>query len=220
MKNRLSEIYEAASNLFINKGYSRTQMKDIAKDINLSTGMLYMYFTGKKDLLNFTLKATIEPNILNALTEFPIDGKQLEDIESEIRGTLQLHAESFSRGFDENKLKFEEMLSYTFDLISQYGKGLLIIEKNPDDVGQIFKDYIKYRETFFDQMLKYIKYYQSQGSCRKLEYPESSTILIIETISWWAMHLRNDTFSPQKNISVEEAKAVCLDNLVNAYKIS
>jgi len=40
-------IFDAASQLFINKGYARAQMKDIAKEIGLSTGMLYVYFTGK-----------------------------------------------------------------------------------------------------------------------------------------------------------------------------
>ena len=34
MENRLQTIYEAASSLFINKGYIRTQMKDIAKAVS------------------------------------------------------------------------------------------------------------------------------------------------------------------------------------------
>lgn len=65
MENRLQTIYEAASSLFINKGYMRTQMKDIAKEIGLSTGMLYVYFKGKKDILDFILKCTIDLSLIH-----------------------------------------------------------------------------------------------------------------------------------------------------------
>ncbi|MDF2987212.1 MAG: transcriptional regulator, partial [Eubacterium sp.] len=61
MENRMKLIFDAASYLFINKGYARTQIKDIAKEIGLSTGMLYVYFTGKRDILSFILKGTIDP---------------------------------------------------------------------------------------------------------------------------------------------------------------
>ena len=220
MKNRLEEIYLSASKLFINKGYSRTQMKDIAKDIGLSTGMLYIYFTSKKDVLSFTLKATVDPSFMNHEYELPLNSEVFIDLNKEIKDTLDLQQKEFSEilknGVDSNS--FEKILSNAFDIIAKYGKGILIIENNPDDIKKIWEYYHEYRRQFFVQMLEYINILQKEGYCRKMKYVEYSTQLIIETLSWWGMHVMNKAYAVQPNIDIKVAKEVCLDNLLTAYE--
>lgn len=219
MENRLPLIFNAASHLFINKGYSRTQIKDIAKEIGLSTGMLYVYFTGKRDILNFILKGTIDPAFITREFELPIRSEIFAALDNEIMEAFENNTKQFGaylNGIADYPL--EQMLSDAFDIISKYGVGCLVLEKNPDDLGKLAEYYKEYRRKFYDQVLAYVKLYMERGIFRKVEYPKYCTRLIIETMAWWGMHIMNDAFELQKDLSFDTAKKVCMDNLLYAYK--
>ena len=100
MENRMNLIYDTASHLFINKGYARTQMKDIAKEIGLSTGMLYVYFTGKRDILNFILKGTIDRAFIAQDFELPIRSEIFAALDHEIMNAFDENTKAFSSHLD------------------------------------------------------------------------------------------------------------------------
>lgn len=218
MVNRMNLIFDAASQLFINKGYARTQMRDIAKVIGLSTGMLYVYFTGKRDILSFLLKGTIDPAFVTQEFELPIRSDLFYSLDNEIMEAFEQNTKDFSAHLDDiTNYPLEQMLSDAFDVISKYGIGCLLIEKNPDDFGKLTGYYKEYRQKFYHQVLSYITKYMETGMFRQVEYPQYVTRLIIETLSWWGMHITNDAFETQRNIPVATAKSICMDNLLHAY---
>jgi transcriptional regulator, tetR family len=67
-------------------------------------------------------------------------------------------------------------------------------------------------------MTEYVVKFMEKGIIRQLKHPELTTILIIETLSWWTMDMRYTSFETL-NIPTELAKEVCLDNIISAYKI-
>lgn len=219
MENRMKLIYDAASNLFINKGYARTQMKDIAKEIGLSTGMLYVYFTGKRDILNFILKGTIDPAFITQEFELPVRSNQFDSLDHEIMRAFEENTKAFSAQLENiEQYPLEQMLIDAFDVISKYGIGCLLIEKNPDDLESLTAFYQQYRKDFKDHVLSYITKYMQSGTFRQVDHPQYTTQLIIETLSWWGMHIRNDAYEIHKDIPIETARAVCMDNLLHAYQ--
>lgn len=219
MENRLKTIYAAASFLFINKGYMRTQMKDIAKEIGLSTGMLYVYFKGKKEILDFILKCTIDPSFIERDFQYPINEQLFVVLPDEIVAVLNENHQRFREPLLKQAAgySFEQMLSDAFDTIAQYGTGCLVLEKNINDVGELGGYYQNYRKEFFDDILSYLNLYLSKGEIREVKYPEMTAQQIIETLAWWGMHVQNDAFETQKDIPRAIAKEVCLDNLIHAY---
>ncbi len=219
MENRMRSIFDAASHLFINKGYARTQIKDIAKEIGLSTGMLYVYFTGKRDILNFILKGTIDQAFITQEFELPIRSELFDSLDNEIINAFEENTKAFSSHLDNiTEYPLEQMLSDAFEVISKYGIGCLLIEKNPDDLRKLTAYYKEYRKKFYGQVLSYITQYMQTGTFRQVEHPQYITRLIIETLSWWGMHITNDAYEIQKDIPIETAKAVCMDNLLHAYQ--
>ena len=220
MENRMRMrlIFDAASRLFINKGYARTQIKDIAKEIRLSTGMLYVYFKGKREILNFILKGTIEPAFITQEFEFPISSNLFKTLDNEVITAFKQNEALFSSHIDNvADYPVEYMFSDAFDLISKYGIGCLLIEKNPDDLGKLTSYYKVYRQDFYKQVLSYITKYMQNGTFRLVEHPRYVAHVIIETLSWWGMHITNDAYEIQTELSTELAKTVCLDNLLHAY---
>ncbi|WP_413926828.1 TetR/AcrR family transcriptional regulator [Clostridioides sp. ZZV15-6598] len=46
------------------KVYAKTQINQIAKAVEVSVGTIYLNFAGKKEIMDFILKCTIEPDFL------------------------------------------------------------------------------------------------------------------------------------------------------------
>lgn len=220
MENRLQTIYRTAGSLFINRGYMRTQMKDIANQIGLSTGMLYVYFKGKKEILDFILKCTVDPSFINQEFQYPIDETRFIGLSDEIIATLNESRQRFGEPLlrQAENYPFEQMLSDAFDTITRYGTGCLVLEKNINDVGILGDAYRSYRKDFFDHMLHFVSCYLAKGELRHIKHPELVSQQIIETLAWWGMHVQNDAFETQRDIPLNVAKEVCLDNLIYAYQ--
>lgn len=70
-KFRKDEILTAAWKCFAEKGYQGTTMRDIAKKINLSTGVIYNYFKNKDEILDALMEWALksENQIFDLMTK-------------------------------------------------------------------------------------------------------------------------------------------------------
>lgn len=219
MNRRIKEITAAATRLFLQQGYAKTQISHIARAVGVSVGTIYLDFAGKKEILHLILKSTMDPRFIEREFERPITDALFVGLEDEIIALFQKSGEEFAAhlqngmaGYD-----FETLLSDAFDLLYRYAAGCLFIEKNPLDFQNLTRHYLAYRARFQETMMRYVRGFMAQGTVRPLEHPELSTTLMIELLSWWAMDVRYTSFET-KDISGDLAKQVCLDNLLTAYK--
>ncbi|MEZ4810085.1 MAG: TetR/AcrR family transcriptional regulator [Allomuricauda sp.] len=85
------EIIKGALQLFANRGYFNTSINDIAKELKISKGFLYNYFSSKEVLLNavvdFALK---EASNLNIPEEELLDLSPVEMFQTVIEGYFAL----------------------------------------------------------------------------------------------------------------------------------
>lgn len=219
MNNRIEAIADAATILFLRQGYSKTQISHIAKASGVSVGAIYLDFAGKKEIMHFILKSTIDPDFINSCFKRPITDDIFVGIEDDIVALFDRVGKDFSKHI-KNKAEdysFEELISDSFDILSQYAAGCLFIEKNYFDFNYLSEHYLKYRKAFFDTMSMYLSLFIEQGSVRPLEHLDLTCTLIIEILSWWAMDMRYTSFETC-DIPVELAKKVCMDNIISAYK--
>jgi len=77
-------IVEAADSLFVRFGYRRTSMDDIAREIGVAKGTLYLYFTSKEALF----RAVLARNITEAERLCDAAQKQGGDLSDQIFGQL------------------------------------------------------------------------------------------------------------------------------------
>jgi TetR/AcrR family fatty acid metabolism transcriptional regulator len=73
MRDRYDAILAAATRVFAEKGYSSASITDIAREADVSDGLIYKYFENKRDLLENVLKsfyeriiADLEPKVSKA----------------------------------------------------------------------------------------------------------------------------------------------------------
>lgn len=220
MTPRIQAITEAATSLFLKQGYSKTQISHIAKAVGVSVGTIYHDFVGKKEIMHYILKCTIQPEFADEMIETPISEEHFTGLEQEIVQIFEESAEVFQKPLKDQftDYSFASLMSDTFDLLSRYAAGCLFIEKNQYDFPFLAKRYKSYRKAFFSTMEAYLHAYMEKGMIRALDDVKLTTILIVETLSWWAMDIRYTSFETS-DISAEAAKRVCMDNLVSAYCI-
>lgn len=186
MTQRIQDIAEAATYLFLRQGYSKTQISHIAKAVGVSVGTIYHDFVGKKEIMHYILKCTIQPEFADKMIDTPISEENFIGLEQEIVRVLEESAEIFQKPLQNNLdgYTFKALISDTFDLFSQYAVGCLFIEKNQYDFSFLAKHYKNYRKRFLGTMSEYLKAYVEKGSIRKIEDIELTTILIVEILSW------------------------------------
>lgn len=68
VSKRRSQITTAALNLFLEKGYHATTIRDIARRSGVNQGSLYDYVKNKEDILRLLLEKTVLPS-----SEYPVD---------------------------------------------------------------------------------------------------------------------------------------------------
>lgn len=76
------ELLAKCFDLFAQKGYGSLTMRQIAKEIGVSTGTIYHYFASKEELFTQLVEEITEQDILSANDE--IENQNLETIEEKI----------------------------------------------------------------------------------------------------------------------------------------
>src|SRR5215210_3279235 len=91
---RQAEIYRAAAQIILRKGYDATSVNDIANALGMTKAGLYHYISGKKELLfdimNFGLDELDE--------EVAIPAMAINDAEARLRFIIASHAQLVTRG--------------------------------------------------------------------------------------------------------------------------
>ncbi len=96
-----SKIVEAGFKIFSTKGYSESTMDDVAAELGVSKGAIYLYFGGKEDLLEAIYKWTQE--------------KSRDGLQSAFRGKDLDSAleEAYKQLFEERQPQFRIMFEMT-----------------------------------------------------------------------------------------------------------
>lgn len=216
---RIKAVNDAAARLFLQQGYSKTQISHIAKAVGVSVGTIYHDFAGKEEIMHFVLKCTIDPEFMNREFERPITDDLFDGLNNEIMEGFTKAADDFSKHLENNAedYSFEALISDTFDLFSKYAVGCLFFEKNQFEFKAMAESYGKFRKKFIDTMTRYLSVFMERGVIRPLKSVELTTTMIIEILTWWAMDMRYTSFKTN-DIPAELAKEMCMDNIITAYK--
>lgn len=106
---RLAEIYRAAAQIILRKGYDATSVNDIANALGMTKAGLYHYINGKKELLfdimNFGLGELDE--------EVAEPAKAIADPAARLRFVVEAHARLVTRGQGAITILVDEITALT-----------------------------------------------------------------------------------------------------------
>lgn len=65
-EERRKEILETAERLFLKKGYTKTTVNDILKEIGIAKGTFYHYFKSKEEVMDEIIMRIIKEDVTKA----------------------------------------------------------------------------------------------------------------------------------------------------------
>ena len=71
-EERRKEILETAERLFLTKGYTKTTVNDILKEIGIAKGTFYHYFKSKEEVMDEIIMRIIKEDVTKAKRIVPI----------------------------------------------------------------------------------------------------------------------------------------------------
>ena len=168
MNGRIKQVADAATLLFLRQGYARTQISHIAKAAGVSVGSIYLDFAGKKEILHFILKRTLDPAFAEREFERPMTDEVFAGLEGEIAAAFECAAAELAGHLADGAegYPFAALISDAFDLLARYGVGCLFIERNQADFQDLAGCYKAYRQRFFDTVVEYLWLYVARGELR------------------------------------------------------
>ena len=218
---RLDQLVDAATQVFIAKGYRRAQMADIARAMGVAPGTLYLYVESKEALFDLVVRQVVlhEPVHAAALPlPAPDPGATLDKIraagEERLLSSLE---EALARDtVDDPRAELEGIIRQFYRRLDRNRLGIKLVEQSAQDWPEMADLFFRgIRGTFLAQLSAYLDTRIQQGLLRPVPDTAVAARLINETVAWFAMHRHTD-----RNPTVSDdalAEATTVDALVHAF---
>lgn len=134
---RRKEIMEAALNVFGTKGYSRTNIEDIAKEVGISKGSIYQYFKNKDELFLSTIRESSQMQLIFKPAEFNRENINIE------KALLEIGMTFLSIFKDPRKIKLMRIIIGEAPNFPNIGEQFFheVVEQGSEMLGKILQPY-------------------------------------------------------------------------------
>jgi len=198
--DRLDQIINASLRVFGEKGFRRTQMADVAREMGVSAGLLYTYVTGKEALFHLMIDRACRDEPSTESPKFPVPAPSPGAIVQRLRERWQadarlpsLEAALTRPRAGDVRLELERIMQELYTLIERRWPAIVALERSAmdlPDLAQVF--YIELRRGLFGRLARYLTRRMQEGRLRQVPHPPVTARLILETVADLAMHRHRD----------------------------
>ena len=221
--DRMSMIVEGAQTLFLEAGYRRTQMADIAEEIGISPGTIYNYFRSKEALFDFLVRHQVLQLPQSEWPEIPIPtpdpGSTMTFLKTEGRRIAFFPSliEALERDECDNpKVELETIIRDYYSMNVKYRFLIALVESSALDWPELANGYYKQVvEVLAKSFRQYFEKRIKQGHIKPLPNLEASVRLIWETTAWFARRRPSDPTATK--ISDKAARDTVVEALLRVF---
>lgn len=220
--DRLDQIIAAALRVFAEKGYRRTQMADVAREMSVSPGTLYNYVTGKEALFHLVVDRAFLPEAASAAPTLPIPvpspGATLQRLRERLATDAALpvlEAALRREQVTDPRAELEAIVRELYALVERTWPAIVVLERSAierPELAQVF--YGEMRRRLIAQLERYLSDRMARGHLRRVPHPPATARLVLENVAIFAMHRRRDP--DPAAIDDGAAREAVVDLLVNA----
>lgn len=218
--DRFTELVRTATRVFVAQGYRRTQMADVARELGVAKGTLYLYVASKQALFWLCARHCDDAGPIEQPDPLPVptpppggvtqllarrvaEESRLPALEAalargparEVRGELEVILRELYRAMRRNR--------HALELIDRCGQD------HPDLSAALQREM---RGSTQRRLARYLETRARAGSLRPVADPFLRARIAIETLTTWAVHIGRDPI-PQpfdaKQVEEEVVAFVC-----------
>src|SRR5512132_191497 len=143
-QDRLEDLVRAGAAVFASRGYRRTQMADVAREIGVSPGNLYNYVEGKDALFYLVLRRGLGERPGEQPPQLPVTGASVEVTSNWVARRLDFVSDfpeleaAFARTQPADpRGELEAVVGELYDALVRVRFGVDVLERSIEDVPQL-----------------------------------------------------------------------------------
>jgi len=221
-ENRFQDLIEAATAVFLEQGYRRTQIADVAARMGLSKGSVYTYVESKEALFDQVLRHADQPAPIELPEKLPVGtpspGATLDVVEKRLaeEGALPSLTAAITRARVANvRAELEAILGELYDALARHRTAIKLLDRCAPEYPELAKVWYRGgREGALSLLARYLDDRARRGRLRRYEDGTVAARIVLETLVFWAVHRHWDP-SPQE-IDESSARSTALAFLTSA----
>ena len=219
--DRIAGLIQCAARVFIQQGYRRTQMADVADALGVAKGTLYLYVESKEALFDLVARHADGPAPESLLlpVKTPKPGQTLRFVSERLaadRAPVALLEALSGRRPKDPRAEIESIARELYDTLARNRLGIKLLDSSARDMPELAALWFAGARN---GLLELLTQYLSDRFRRKRLRPTPDTAvaarLIIELLVFWAVHRHWDA-APQA-ITEEQARETAVHVIVNAF---
>jgi AcrR family transcriptional regulator len=212
--DRLEDVVHAGATVFARRGYHRTQMADVAREMGVSPGNLYNYVEGKDALFYLVLRRVLGERPGDRELELPVTGASVTVTSEWMESRLdfvsdfpELEAAFARRRPPDQGAEIEAIVGELYDVLARMRLGVDMLERSVEDLPELAMVFGAVRRELFARYERYLRQ-RAKGGTIRVEEPEAVAHLIVDLCSWAARRRPNDPHAAGISDSAAR-RAVC-----------
>jgi AcrR family transcriptional regulator len=194
--DRLPHLIACATKVFIDQGYRRTQMDDIAAALGVAKGTLYLYVESKEALFDLVVRCVDVDPPLPPLAHLPLPTPEPGSTLAYVRERLArnqilpaLTAALARQRVKDARAELALILGELYDTLARNRYGIKLLDRSAYDLPELAALWF---DTARGGLITTLAHYLATRMHRKLlrPLPDAAVTarLIIEAIAFWAVH--------------------------------
>jgi AcrR family transcriptional regulator len=213
---RLADLVAAATRVFIAQGYRRTQMADVATELGVAKGTVYLSVESKEALFDQVLRYADAGGGVAAPKRLPIRSPRRGATLAYVRERLTrepLVAEIMALGARRRpadlRAELETVLGKVYDVLSANRIGIKLVDRCAADhpgLGDLW-----FRGGRQGILAALREYFESRARTKGLRHFQDSEVvarIVLETLVFWAVHRHWDPSPMAIDQSVARSTAI------------
>ncbi len=195
---RLEDVVRAGAAVFARRGYRRTQMADVARQMGVSPGNLYNYVEGKDALFYLVLRRALGERSGDHPLELPVTGASVPVTAEWMAKRLDFVSDfpELERAFARRRPASQEhevqaIVGELYDVLARMRLGVDMLERSIEDLPELATVFGGVRRELFARYERWLRQ-RAKASTIRVEDPEAVAHLIVEMCSWAARRRPND----------------------------
>jgi len=219
--DRLDRLVLAAAKVFTQRGYRRTQMADVARELGVAPGTLYLYVESKEALFDLVVQRTFLTEEAKAAPALPIPtpppGRTLETLRRRARREAHPRLDAALRRTKvaDAAEELRGIVRELYDTLSHFRRGVQLMERSALDWPELASVWVgDIRRDMIEKLTLYLERRTRQKHLRAMPNADAAARLVLETVAWPAVHRHGDAIPPR--VTEEQMEETTVEFIVAA----
>jgi AcrR family transcriptional regulator len=194
--DRLERLVDCATQVFIERGYARTQMADVAAALGVAKGTLYLYVESKEALFDLVARhADAEqpfPQWPTLPVRTPRPGSTVKYVRERLAesGVPPALARALAqKRTADARAELEAITRDLYDTVARNRRGIKLLDSSARDYPELAALWFEEgRGGLIGALTGYLADRMRRNLLRALPDPAVAARLLVETIVFWAVH--------------------------------